>query len=241
MQKRNRLFVFTVLLFAPAASLLGQPAVDPSGHWAGTVQIPDREIPIVIDLAKNAKGELIGTISNPQENLKGLPLRKISVEGKSIRFEGRADQPFAGEISEDGKEILGGYTLEGYSIPFSLKREGPAQIEPPARIARIGKELEGSWDGTLGAGGRVIHVILALANGADGITSGRLVDLTDGGVEIPVTAMTQTDAKVAIDFKSLGASYNATVNPEKTEIAGTYRQGEFTAPLTFRRKAGAVE
>ncbi|HEY1239940.1 MAG TPA: hypothetical protein VGF16_05255 [Bryobacteraceae bacterium] len=236
MQKRNRLFVFTALLFVPAASLLAQSTVDPSGHWTGTIQIPDREIRFTIDLAKNAKGELIGTFSNPQENLKGLPLRKITVEGKSIKFEGRVDQPFAGEISADGKEILGGYTFENYSIPFSLKREGAAQIDQPARIARIGKELEGNWDGTVSATGREIHVILALANRADGTASGKLVDLSNGELEIPVTAVTQTEANVAIEFKNLGSSYSATLNQEKTELAGTYRQGEFSAPLTLRRR-----
>jgi len=241
MQKRNRLFVWSALLFVPAALMLGQPAVDPSGHWTGTIQIPDREIRFTIDLAKNGAGELIGTFSNPGENVKGLPLRKTSVEGRSIRFEGRADQPFAGEISADGQEILGGYTFENYSIPFSMKREGPAQIEAPARMARIGKELEGSWDGTVNAGGRAIHVILALANGTDGTANGKLVDLTDGEVEIPVTAMTQTGASVAIEFKNLGSSYSATLNPEKTEMAGTYRQGELSTALTFRRKRGAGE
>lgn len=234
---RMPLIIAPLLLWAPC--LPAQAAADPSGHWEGTVQIPGREINFEIDLAKNAKGQFTGTISVPGDNLKGLPLRKVSVEGKSVAFEARSDQPFAGVLAADEQEILGGYSFENFSIPFRLKRNGDARMEEPAKIAPVRQELEGTWDGTLTADGKPYRLVLTLSNGADGTAMGKVVSFNEGELEIPVSAITQAGSNVVIEFKSLGASYTATWNNESTELAGTYRKGELVAPLKFRRHGNA--
>ena len=67
----TRMLLLAALLLLPAPFLLGQTAVDPSGHWEGTVQIPNMELKIEIDLAKNSKGELAGTFGNPTQEREG--------------------------------------------------------------------------------------------------------------------------------------------------------------------------
>ncbi len=47
-----RVVPILALLAAPAPALLAQSAVDPAGHWEGTIQAPNVAIDVAIDLAK---------------------------------------------------------------------------------------------------------------------------------------------------------------------------------------------
>ena len=82
MRAYTRLVFVASLLLVPATSLLAQTAVDPSGHWEGTVQLPSMPVNVEIDLAKNSKGELAGTFSQPADGVKGLPLSTVAVENR---------------------------------------------------------------------------------------------------------------------------------------------------------------
>ena len=52
------------------------------------------------------------------------------------------------------------------------------------------------------------------------------------------SAITRTDASVTLDLEAISGSYTGVMNKEGTELVGTFRQGERTAPLTFRRAEG---
>jgi hypothetical protein len=56
-----------MLLFVPLRVAGAQPDADPSGHWEGAVQAPGKSVTIEVDLAKNARGELVGTLGNPAQ------------------------------------------------------------------------------------------------------------------------------------------------------------------------------
>ena len=55
----------------------------------------------------------------------------------------------------------------GYTIPFNLTRTGNAQIAAAPRSAPIGKELEGTWNGTLEVAGKHERLVLKMANQID--------------------------------------------------------------------------
>src|SRR5439155_17557111 len=150
------------LSFLPASDLRAQAAADPSGHWEGTVEIPGDSLRFTVDLARNAKGEPIGAITAAET--KDLPLNTIAVDGRSITFYARSDQPFHGQLSADGRSIAGDATLSGYTLPFRMTRTGDAHIEPPVTGRAIDKALEGRWQGALQADGRSMRLVLAIAN-----------------------------------------------------------------------------
>src|SRR4030095_1765716 len=86
----TRMHLLAALLIVSAHFLMGQtPAATTdqfSGHWEGTVQIPNMELKIEIDLAKNSKGEFAATFVSPPQNLKGLPLSTVAIDGRSVRL-----------------------------------------------------------------------------------------------------------------------------------------------------------
>ena len=244
MRSLSRLFLAASLLLAPAHSLFAQTEVDPSGHWTGAVHVPAfdrnpaRDVAIEIDLAKNASGALAGTFGQPAQGVKGLPLSAIAANGTSISFEIKVSDGgvFNGTLS-DATTMTGKFvtTQGGHAIPFSLTRTGDARIAPAPKNAAIGKELEGTWNGSLDVGGKSERLVLKMANQSDGTAIATIVDLDGSGIEIPI-AVTQQAEHVGLDIAVVGGSYAGVLNAG-TELVGTWTQGPVTLPLTFKRAA----
>jgi hypothetical protein len=172
-------------------------------------------------------------MNHPAEKIIGLPLRAVVVDGKSISFNARRDQPFTGMLADDGQSISGEYTLSGYVLPFSLIRTGDAMIAAPVKSAPVGKELEGTWNGALAVNGTSLRLVLTIANRTDGTAVARLISLDEGELQAPL-AITQRASSVALVNSILASSYAGVLNSERTELVGTYSQGSLVVPLTFR-------
>jgi hypothetical protein len=232
------------LLTAAPALAAAQSGQGPAGHWVGSIRVPEREVKVEIDLARNAKGEFAGTFSNPAQRLNGLPLSSVAVEGASLRLVIKGTSgggTFDGALAADGQSISGNFSTAeggGYTFPFALTRAGEAHIESAARSAAISREMEGSWSGTMDAEGKVIRIVLTMQNHADGTATGTIMSVDGGGVEVPI-ALTQSGAKLAFDVKVVNGSWSGALNAEGTELAGTWMQGAATFPLSFRRTAPA--
>ena len=147
------------------------------------------------------------------------------------------DQPITGVLSGDGKSISGELSVSGSSVHVSLTRTGDARVEAPVKSAPIGKELEGTWNGTLDVDGRQFRLVLTMSNQPDGTARGSIVNLDEGMLEIPVSTITQAASSLTLQLKAVGGSYAGALNKEGTELAGAYSQGTLAAPLTFRRAA----
>jgi hypothetical protein len=232
---RRSLLIAALFLSSPS-SVLAQSAADPAGHWQGAIEAPGRSVAFEVDLGKNAKGEMAGTLSIPGQKLKGLPLAKVAVDGLSVTFYARSDQPLRGVLSDDGATMSGDFFVGGASVPFALTRVGAAKIEAPAKSAAVTRELEGTWNGTLDDQGAHLRLVLTMSNQPDGTAIGRIVNLDEGGLELPVV-ITQKASSVTLDSTVVESSFSGTLNEAGTELAGTFTQGPFVAPLTFRRAA----
>ncbi len=242
-----RMLPIAALLLLPAPSVLAQTAVDPSGHWEGAIQVNNPndgsvvQLSMDVDLAKTGNGDFEGAISIPQQNLKDRPLSNVAVAGQSVRFQimlsDAGDNTFKGALSADGKSISGDLTHSGASLPFSLTRTGGSRIEPPARSTPIGKELEGTWNGTLNVDAKQLRIVLTMTNQPDGTAIGRMVSLEQAALEIPITTITQKASSLTLDVKAVNGSYSGTLNPAGTELVGTWTQDPLVLPMTFRRAA----
>jgi uncharacterized protein len=226
---RTAFFAAWLLAFAPPARA---QAVDPSGHWEGAIDIPGRELAFQVDLVRAAGGEVAGAISVADAS--GLPLGNVAVQGRSISFYGRSDQPFNATLSEDGKAMSGNAVLSGYSLPFAMRRTGEARLDPPVTGEAVGKELEGTWSGTVHVSGSSQRAMLTVVNQPDGKSIGRIVSVDEGGLILPVV-VAQNGSRVTIEQKGVAGSYVGTLNDDATELTGTFSQRGISVPLTFTR------
>jgi hypothetical protein len=230
---RQTLIVATLLL-AGSAAAHAQPSLDPSGHWQGAVQMPSMQVPFDLDLARDAAGRFSGTLSVPAQKIKGLPLTKVAVEGASVNFQARSDQPFTGVLSDDRQSMTGEFLISGNSLPFTLTRTGDAQIEAPRKSAALSKQLEGTWTATLVVEGMPHQLVMTLVNHPDGSASGRIVNEGEGGLELPIAIVEQGSA-VTIETLPVASTVTATLTENGTALDGTIAQGSATVHVTFRR------
>jgi hypothetical protein len=218
------------------SSLISTPAlraqtVDPSGHWNGSIEVQGTPMLFEVDLARDGRGDLGGTISVPSQQLRGLPILKITATGQSISFFARTDQTLTADLASDGRSMSGSYTVEGTPFPFTMKRTGDAQIDPPLTSAAISKELEGTWKTQTVTGTRLE---LRLTNQPDGRATGRLVNVDQGGLEIPL-AITQNASNVSLEAKVVPGSFTGILSADAAELVGQWTQASGSIPLTLRR------
>lgn len=230
---RTAIIGAVVLLVSSAAY---SQSADPSGHWAGSVNMPTTQTGIEVDFARSASGQFSGTMSVPSQKLTRLPLSKVDVNGASIAFEARTDQRFLATLSADGNTMSGAYAIEDYLFAFTMTRMGNARIDAPPTSAPIGKALEGTWNGTFAANGTRMRVVLTLANHANGTSTGSVINLDEGSLTIPIATIAQKGRGVTLRFEVLQGSYAATLNADDTELTGTWTESGMTVPMTFTRE-----
>jgi len=234
MRIHSRASIAALLLLASVLPAQAQTAADLSGHWQGAVQVHGTEMPFEIDLAKRPDGQLDGTLSLAAQKIAFLPLTKVTLDGRSVYFHARSDQPFTAALSDDRQSMAGEFLIDGNSLQFALTRSGDAKPAPSATSARIAKELEGTWTATVAAQGVERHLVMTLENHADGTATGHVVNEDEGGLLLPVS-IAQQGRHVTIETLPVASTFAATLNDDATELAGTITQGGASALVTFRR------
>jgi dipeptidyl aminopeptidase/acylaminoacyl peptidase len=101
------------------------------------------------------------------------------------------------------------------------------------------KDFEGSWQGTLEAGGQKLRLALTIAKSDAGVYSGKLESL-DQGASFPFSTITVKDDAVRWEISSPAVVFEGTLNKERTELTGTFTQGGQGFPLTFKRTEQAA-
>jgi hypothetical protein len=225
------------LLFA---AVLGCPASEPvSARWEGFVQIPGRELTIVIDLAQDGRGQWIGSAIAPGFGVKGAPLKDIVAKDSDVMFtvKGALGEPkLTGRLG--GHDLLtGDYQQAGNTAPFTLQKAGPPQVDPPRESTGIRKELEGEWQGEMTFVGNPLRVRLKLENHADGKATGQMVFIGKRETTLAVDLVTQDADLLTLELLEPGMTFDGRFYKAANEITGTFQQGPFDAPLILRPAA----
>jgi hypothetical protein len=241
MRTVSRLLLTASLLLVPSPPLLAQTAVDPSGHWAGAIHVPpfngasSREIGIDVDLVKKADGALAGTFGQPAQNLKGLPLGKITVEGAAVTFELKASS---------GGGLFLRHLLRRVDVRRVRHHRGRlhGSLQPGTdwgREDRAGAEERGDRQGA----GRHLErrARVRRQEGADRAEDGQSTGRHGRRDDSRSRRHQRRDSdrhdaegsNVTIEIATVGGAFTAVLNDN--ELAGTWTQGAFSLPLTMKR------
>src|SRR5262245_20834015 len=101
------------------------------------------------------------------------------------------------------------------------------------------KDFEGSWQGTLEAGGQKLRLVVTVTKSDAGVYAGKL-DSLDQGATIPIDEITVTNDAVRWEIKSPAVVFEGVLNKERTELSGKFSQGGEQYPLTFKRSEPAA-
>ena len=96
------------------------------------------------------------------------------------------------------------------------------------------KDFEGSWQGTLEAGGQKLRLVVTVTKSDAGAYAGKL-DSLDQGATIPIDTITVNGDAVRLEIKSPAIVIEGALNKERTELTGKFTQGGQQFPVTFKR------
>jgi hypothetical protein len=237
MFKRAICITFTVLLFT--ALVCAQES--PDGHWEGSLPMDgnnNRQIGISLDLSKNAKSEWIASMGVPSENMTGLVVQSVTVNGPSVNF-------VAVELmmSKFNLTLGAGGTMKGTLTPqqgppvnVEFKRTGEAKVALIPASPAVSKEFEGDWEGTLAGPGVSFPLIFHFKNLPDKTVSATMDSPARNATAIPLNDVKQTGKNFEFGIKVAHANFKGTLNQEGTELSGQFGHEQDVAPLTLRKK-----
>jgi hypothetical protein len=223
---------FCALALAVALAQTG-----PAGHWEGGFQLPDREMKVALDLAKDAKDAWIGTFSQ-SDGVHGLPLTDIKVDGKSARFRlgiGGANAPDFDCALQSAEAMNCTLSGPGGSVSGAMKRTGEAKIELAKPSTAVSKELEGDWDGSVSTPNGSLRIVVHFKNQPDGTTVATMDSPDQNAAGLPLSDVSQKGTAVEFQLRLVGGSFKGNLNKEGTELAGDWSQGGGTVPLTMKK------
>ena len=94
---------------------------DIDGTWIGTLQLGDRQMRIVCQIANTEDG-LMANLGSPDEGPEMFPATAVTREGSSLKIEAKQfGGVFAGRIAADHSAIDGTWMQGDHSLPLVLK------------------------------------------------------------------------------------------------------------------------
>ena len=133
------------------------------------------------------------------------------------------------QISRLATWLKGPMTIAMATLLCLIGFSGQVLAQTPA------KGIEGSWQGTLDAGGTQLRLVLKVTKSEAGPLTAELVSLDQGSASIPVDTITVKVDSVRLEMRAIGATFVGVLNQERTELAGTFAQGGQELPLRFTR------
>jgi pimeloyl-ACP methyl ester carboxylesterase len=118
----NDLRIAALFVLAPA---LGVAATGVEGDWSGVLNDGSNNLRTVLHLARAADGSLTGAIDSVDQGAIGIPISKVTEDGRAISIEFKAvGATYDGQWSADGSEITGTFHQRGFDLPLTFRR-GP--------------------------------------------------------------------------------------------------------------------
>jgi hypothetical protein len=235
---KGRVLICFGLLCAVAAMSNAQTKENPAGRWEGSIAVPTGGMKVIVDLDRDAQGVWIGDIDLPDQGVKDLPLRNVTVSGTSVSFAlpaGPGEPTFKGKLSEDGATLSGDFFQGGGSVPFSLKRTGEAKVYVPPKLPAIPDKFIGKWAGKLDTQAGSYNLVFNLAN-KDGSAVGSIDSPDRGAMGIPMSEISPTENAIKIAVKLISAEYSGKLSEDGKTLTGEWSQGGGSFALVLIKK-----
>src|SRR5687768_15499616 len=226
---KNTLLMLLFLLGLSCQAFGQTPAKDFAGSWHGTLEAGGQKLRLLVTVTISDAGVYAGKVDSLDQGAT-IPIDTITVNGDAVRLEIKSiEAVFEGVLNKERTELTGKYTQGGQEFPLTLKRGEQAAVAPtPA------KDFAGSWHGTLDAGAQKLRLLVTVTKSDAGAYAGKF-DSLDQGASIPIDTITVNGDAVRWEIKSAAIVYEGTLNKDRTELTGTFTQGDQKFPLTLKR------
>src|SRR5262245_8511495 len=105
-----RIALLEIVLASFVSFVAAQTELNPSAHWEGFIHMPNQDLAMTLDLARDSSGAWIGSLSFPKTTTIDVPISNVSVEGAAVKFvvpglEGNAR--FEGKLDPENGKLQG--------------------------------------------------------------------------------------------------------------------------------------
>jgi hypothetical protein len=96
-------------------------------------------------------------------------------------------------------------------------------------------EVIGDWQGAISTGSGSLHVVVHVSQDKDGKLTGTMDSPDQGATGIVISSVTFAQPEFDFAIEKLGAGYAGKLDSGKSLIAGVWKQGSASLPLTLSR------
>ena len=229
--------MYLIILVFVARIVFGQAAEALAGKWVGKIFIPEREVGLAVDLAKNAAAAWIGSLTILGSTTVDVPVAGIAVDKAIVTFTAMLPKLTSFEGTLSGSTLAGTVLSPEGSVPFSLSRTGEASVKLPPPSTPLPKEFAGAWEATVDRNGTKKTVQIVLKEGTDGNATGTLAIRAGAATqEFPLTTVTIAGRELRVELRSLSSAFTGTLR-DGGELIGEWKEPAQVVALTFRRSA----
>ena len=97
------------------------------------------------------------------------------------------------------------------------------------------QKIEGSWLGTLNVQGTDLRLVFNITRSEDGTLTATMDSPDQGAMGHPMDDVRFEDGQWILELKRAGITYTAELSEDGQTLAGTFKQGGFTAPFDAKR------
>ena len=210
------------------------------------MQIPGRELRLVVDLQESGAGDWVGSIIVPGLGVKGAALSNIEVSGREVTFDvahalgdPKVRPPSFRARIETEAAMVGEMSQGGHVAELSLARVGPAQVDRPPRSTPVSAAVEGQWSGEFELGGYPRHVTITVENHDETGATAEFVIVGKQTNRLPVDARRRgRQASCGSSRRRRRSTSKVASTKNARQISGTVDLGAIEMPLVLHRVAG---
>jgi hypothetical protein len=218
----------------PATPSATAPAVSTSiiGDWSGSLNAGSATLRLVLHIAAAKDGTLTGTLDSLDQSVMGIPVNTITLKDSKLSLTvDTVHGSYEGTVKADGSGIDGTWS-QGQPMTLNFTR-GAATAVAAAKPATP-SDIDGAWAGTLDVNPQTLHILLKVANTADGLTA-QLQSPDQSPAWLTASAVTRTNGTLTASFAALQAQFSGKIATDLKSIDGTFTQGGGSMPLVLKR------
>jgi hypothetical protein len=217
---------------------------DVQGYWTGTLKPGNTTLRLALKIAERADGTFRAAGDSLDQGASDIEATAVTYHRPTLKIDfGGIIANFEGTVDENNRVITGNLVSNGHPLPLTLERAKPetgAVVDPAIEAQKDysytgPNDLPGHWQGTLDVkqAGTKLRLAVNIAKMPDGKFSCTMVNLDQGGGEIPANNVQFIPPNLRLEWNAIGDSYNGKL--ENGKLTGAWRQGGGALPLVLER------
>jgi uncharacterized protein len=210
------------------------------GDWAGTLQVGETELQLVLHLSRDAQGQWHAKLDSLNQSVFGMEASSVTREEDTLRFEmASVGAQFEGKIQPDRRTMRGVWEQSGSGLPLKFEKRAAStgSRDAPATVSKA----EGTWQGAI----EVTNMRMRLQMHVSHDDKGKLlasVDSLDQGIQgIPASKVTEVSGELRFLIPAFQAEFHGTLSASRNEISGEWIQNDNQEKLNFHRSNQPLE